>query len=752
VEDCGQSGLNINELAQLSIEDSVIRNNAGDGLAVDAITSVDDGYPGSITPNAGLVNARDLLLATSPTTSQGQTKVTEAVAGINAALLASYWADEWHPDPNADGKKIFEKVKKDALEKLKDFTNPDKDAELGNTPAVKANIVQAITWLVEATEDLAKLARDEAVYGNGDAGKIEDADEEAKKAYKEIDKGHFHHAADKFKKCWEKAIEAGGTAQGTKLGWDAGNDNDNPPDALMNRHVTINGSDFVNNDCGIRFVTSQTLDVRTTNLSQNAQWGVSLADGGLFEQCTFDSNGVGGLRITDSSDADLTVNGLTFTNNIQYGFFAQACQLTFNATILGSWSMSGNGYAFSADGGTMTFDGVTVSGGDSAGVMASDATLTVQNATFQNNGYGVAADNSTVVVDNATLTQNSVGLYSHESDVTLRDSSVHDNTVWGATLYCAGIPGVVATIENSAIYNNAGGIAVINASDGDVSLISGTVIQDNTGPGLHFDNCDLNLPDQAGGAKWRTLRNGSGISSVGSTLQLANLAIEDSSGYGVFCENSDVTMANCTVSGQSGLYADASNLSLSVSSSRFNGTAVGNGGWGAVRYGGDVSLTNCLFDGFDNGIFLDTAAETDQASVTHTTVANVIQTAVQLAGGSASVINTILHGNNAIYGFDRQGGDLMHSHNLLEGFASTFSGTSADASEVLKNPLFLDDAAGDFHLQNGSPAINAGTDVGTVPVDLDGAARPSHRAFEIGAYEYTSPGGSTRILRWSEAR
>ena len=37
-------------------------------------------------------------------------------------------------------------------------------------------------------------------------------------------------------------------------------------------------------------------------------------------------------------------------------------------------------------------------------------------------------------------------------------------------------------------------------------------------------------------------------------------------------------------------------------------------------------------------------------------------------------------------------------------------------------------------------------------VDLMGNARPSHKVFEIGAYEYTNPAGAFRVVEWKEKK
>ena len=58
--------------------------------------------------------------------------------------------------------------------------------------------------------------------------------------------------------------------------------------------------------------------------------------------------------------------------------------------------------------------------------------------------------------------------------------------------------------------------------------------------------------------------------------------------------------------------------------------------------------------------------------------------------------------------------------------------TNQDANSVYGDPLFNDAANGDFTLQTGSPAINAGTDVGLTQ-DING--NPIVGNPDIGAYE-----------------
>jgi hypothetical protein len=66
----------------------------------------------------------------------------------------------------------------------------------------------------------------------------------------------------------------------------------------------------------------------------------------------------------------------------------------------------------------------------------------------------------------------------------------------------------------------------------------------------------------------------------------------------------------------------------------------------------------------------------------------------------------------------------------------TATGQDANSFSATPDVLFVDTAGGDYHLADGSPAIDSGTSAGAPSVDLDGNGRPAGTAFDIGAYEY----------------
>lgn len=80
--------------------------------------------------------------------------------------------------------------------------------------------------------------------------------------------------------------------------------------------------------------------------------------------------------------------------------------------------------------------------------------------------------------------------------------------------------------------------------------------------------------------------------------------------------------------------------------------------------------------------------------------------------------------------------NITDSNNLFYG-AGSLPAWADSATSINADPLFIDPTspARNFHLQTGSPAIDAGTAV-SVSRDFDGIIRPQGIAFDIGAFEY----------------
>ena len=78
---------------------------------------------------------------------------------------------------------------------------------------------------------------------------------------------------------------------------------------------------------------------------------------------------------------------------------------------------------------------------------------------------------------------------------------------------------------------------------------------------------------------------------------------------------------------------------------------------------------------------------------------------------------------------------FTHDHNMYFLTGGTELGFSAEPSELLANPLFVDDATANFRLQPASPAIDRGIDLNYV-LDFDNQPVFSGAAPDLGAYEH----------------
>ena len=130
-------------------------------------------------------------------------RANEAVAELDKTLSEDqHWDAEGAPS-EADGKDVFDKVKK-AVDKLRDVDNPPPP------------IVTAQDSLVAVSRDMAQTRIDDAVAGNGNPAPVLKALEHMDKALVELAEGEPHKAVDEYKKAWEEASAAG---QFTPIGY-----------------------------------------------------------------------------------------------------------------------------------------------------------------------------------------------------------------------------------------------------------------------------------------------------------------------------------------------------------------------------------------------------------------------------------------------------------------------------------------------------------------------------------------------------
>ncbi len=554
-----------------------------------------------------------------------------------------------------------------------------------------------------------------------------------------------------------QAIHADVSLTGYAFGLQGGNGNSEPTppsswSAIATADLEVNDSTVNDNSRGIHMETAQSLKSVDSVYNSNLEWGLSLRGTCDLADCTVNGNGIGGLWLTAYQDGDFKFVDLGLSDNVDYGIYLDDCDVTFDSSSLNPALISGSDHVVAMSGGKLTLNGLTFRGGAVAGVLASGGVLSAQNTTFTDNGYGLGVSGSAgLSLDTCSVSGNTVGLYLHENaSVYVADSELKNNSAWASIIYASSVASANVTFDGCDLHDNDNGVTLINGGTGDLTLVD-SAIRDNNKKGLQFINGNLTFGDQATN-NWQVVRNNYNISSVKSTLTLNGVTVEDSTSYGVLAIDSLLTLSGCTIVAPHGIFADGANQGLTIDATRI--VASGVPGWGVVRYGGDVTIRNTVIGGFWGGVFLTTTAAADDATVVNATIANAAAFGVYAMEGDATVQNSILTGDGTGVGLMKANkATLAHSYNLLHDFSKPFEGTVADATELLKSPRFVDAVGGDFHLAVGSPAINIGLDLGgQVANDLDGNARPSFKAFEVGAYEYVDPHGSFRVLEWSETK
>ena len=91
---------------------------------------------------------------------------------------------------------------------------------------------------------------------------------------------------------------------------------------------------------------------------------------------------------------------------------------------------------------------------------------------------------------------------------------------------------------------------------------------------------------------------------------------------------------------------------------------------------------------------------------------------------------------NNIFNFTETGDMAINltSPSILDESNNLYSSGAGGNNSVIGDPMFVDPASGDFHLQNGSPCYDAGLDLG-LTVDMDSIPVPQGVLPEIGSYE-----------------
>lgn len=406
-------------------------------------------------------------------------------------------------------------------------------------------------------------------------------------------------------------------------------------------------------------------------------------------------------------------------------------------------------------------------------------------------GAGVYCKSSTVSFSSCTISDNTApndggGLYFGASSALVKDCTIQENS---SSSFNGGGGGINLTnstgiLANSIIRGNTatglyrgGGLYC----SGSPVKITGCTFIENTRDGVDF------IASAAEMVNCQLIGNtGAGIYSKTSPGPFVNqCVISKNIGAGVFCLKCDAVISDCTLSENGSNNSSAKGGSVyceGIPSATFEKCHVTKG---YVNYGGGFYINNSSPMIYDCEIVGNTAYIQGGGIYTTTkaypTIKNcVIQSNTAERGGGlysgssglVQMINCTLCNNTSSVGSYSGGGlyssskttmmtncvlwndqpkeisglsiydDLVQYSDIQGGFTGT--------GNIDSDPLFVDPANGNFHLQEGSPCIGKGIGPelnSLVPLfDFEGDPRTGATC-DIGADEYTGP---TMMSNWAQ--
>lgn len=300
------------------------------------------------------------------------------------------------------------------------------------------------------------------------------------------------------------------------------------------------------------------------------------------------------------------------------------------------------------------------------------------------------------------------------------------------------------TIRNGKGYVYGGGIYCSEASP---EIINCTITENlgYNGGGIHSSysspmirNCRISAnTTKPPGGFWK---NGGGIYCINSSPTISNCEITGNDaklGGGIYFRSSSGMIENCAINRniEGGLYLSKSSPVISDCIISNNRTYAPGGG---ISCGGfsfptikNCTIFNNISEQSGGGIHFHVDGS---PTILHCTISgNSAYSGGGIAcyDGSLTITNCILWGNSATQVWPEIHYSLTPPVVTYSDVQGGWSGTG----NIDADPLFI--GGGDYHLSEGSPCIDTGTDAG-VYADIDGEVRPYDTGFDMGADEYVS--------------
>jgi parallel beta-helix repeat protein len=375
--------------------------------------------------------------------------------------------------------------------------------------------------------------------------------------------------------------------------------------------------------------------------------------------CTFSGNLFSGMFNKVSSGP--TVTNCTFSGNLGHGMVNdEMCDPTVtNCTFSGNEADEGGGM-FNGDSSHPTVTNCAFSGNGSDTWRWDDS-----------KGGGMYNANSSPTLTDCTFSGNRAaygnGIYNHDSSPTLTNCTFSGNHA----------------LVGGGMYNNSSSPTLTNCT------FSGNYVDEGSGGGMYNNNSSTMVTNCTFSENGAGEGLGGGMCNINSSTIMSNCIFSGNcaglSGGGIYGGSSSSTITNCTFSGNFAWdgFNDGDGGGIYGSPTLANCTFSGNWAWvdgGAIC--GSPTLTNCTFSG-NRAITFDEGGHGGGIY------------------GSPTLANCILWGDSPdeIYGGSA---NVSYSDiDMKDPSASPYAGTG----NINADPLLT----ADFHLQPGSPCIDAGS-------------------------------------------
>jgi len=488
------------------------------------------------------------------------------------------------------------------------------------------------------------------------------------------------------------------------------------------------------NGSGINCYESDIAIIHTTFKENSASYGGGIYGSSsdlIISNCVIENNNAikgGGIYLT--GDYFVTIDSCTISSNMAAGQVYSSgggigigtgtgyLNLTNSIVTSNQAAAPGGGIAGRCDNvHNCLFDGNTASSSVGGGAYVFGDNLVISRCTFSNNsapeGGGLYVNYSDLLIDSCTFTGNlgtnsaaafkiaaqgytysvrnsdfydnegpGPAIYAEANAVELYNCNIHDNNTTGGGIYLDHIYENSSIVSCSIHHNQGDGLSIEISADNTEMLIDSCLISYNSSEGI-----SVVFPDDTLFCRNTEIShngsNGIKLDYANAVLFRCNIFSNNTTfnGGGIYCIEADLLVENCTIAGNS-----AANIGGGIFTDNYSDYPV-------------QIINSIVSQNQPHNIYLN------RANVNTTLEFSCIYSAA---------------GNNFA-------GEIPGEWGLLNMVNS--NGDSCDAfNNIYLEPLFVDVAADDYHLQVNSPCIDAGNPLS--PYD------PDSTIADMGAFFY----------------